>query len=159
NLAIRSVACESSSSCVAVGWYANPTASQQVVLDAMSGSAWTAPVLPLPAGTSAATPELLNSVACTSASCVAARDYPDPDGNSYGVLLTGAGSSWSDATVPLPQDAAANPNVQLSSVTCPAISSCVVTGIYADSAGHERALLLTGSGSSWTEVSPSLPPG
>ncbi|MGH3190329.1 MAG: hypothetical protein ACRDOL_24280, partial [Streptosporangiaceae bacterium] len=110
----------------------------------------------------AANPDLfVNSVACASASsCVAAGDYVDSSGGLQGVLLTGSGASWTATKVPLPADAnAADPNVSLSSVACASASSCVAVGSYSDSAEVGHALLLTGSGTSWTATEAPLPAG
>ena len=43
------------------------------------------------------------------------------------------------------------------SVACPSASSCVAAGSYYDSSGNEQALLVTGSGTSWTAAEAPLP--
>ena len=155
----KSVACASASRCAAVGVYQDSSDSQQGLLLTGSGSSWTAANAPLPAGAAANPATTLGSVACNSASasCVAVGSYQDASGNSQGVLLTGFGSSWTAIQAPLPSGAEANPQVRLDSVTCPAASTCIAVGRYADASNSPQGLLLTGSGSSWTATEAPLP--
>ncbi len=92
-----------------------------------------------------------NSVACASTtSCVAAGTYYDHADATVGLLLTGAGSSWRAVQAPLPANAAADPQVDLTAVTCTPSSYCVAIGTYTDTAGAAQGVLLTRAGSSWT---------
>ena len=43
------------------------------------------------------------------------------------------------------------------SVACPSASSCVTAGSYSDSSGDIQAVLVTGSGTSWTAAEAPLP--
>ena len=88
---------------------------------------------------------------------MAIGDYIDSSGHSHGLLLTGYGSSWTTATVPLPAGAGRTPNVSLNTVTCPSASLCVVGGSYNDSSGHGQGLLLGGSSNSWYPARAPLP--
>jgi hypothetical protein len=90
---------------------------------------------------------------------VATGNYTDSSGNYQALLLTGSGSSWTATTAPLPADAAADPEATIGSVTCPTASTCVAIGWYNDSSGNNQALLVTGSGSSWTATAAPLPAG
>jgi hypothetical protein len=141
--------------------YQDSSNVQQGLLLTGSGSSWTAAKAPLPAGAAAVPGITLGSVACASgsASCVAVGSYQDASGNSQGVLLTGFGSSWTAIQAPLPSGAGANPRVELDSVTCPAASTCIAVGNYADASFsfNRPGLLLTGSGSSWTATQAPLP--
>ena len=153
-----SVACPSASSCVAAGLYTDSSGGEQELLVTGSGTSWTAAEAPLPANAAANPGVGLGSVACASvSSCVAAGEYPDSSGNGQGLLVTGSGTSWTAAEAPLPANAAANPVVILGSVACPSASSCVAAGNYGVLGGLGRALLVTGSGTSWTAVEAPLP--
>ena len=71
--------------------------------------------------------------------------------------MTGSGASSAAAEAPLPANAAASPRADLVSVACPSATSCVATGYYTDSSGNTQALLVTGSGTSWTAAEAPLP--
>jgi hypothetical protein len=104
----------------------------------------------------------LTAIACPSSSaCTAVGAYTDSAGNYQGQLLTRAGSSWTAIEAPLPPNAApATIGTSVDAVVCPsASSSCVASGEYTDTAGGQEALLLTGSGSSWTPAGAPLPTG
>ena len=144
--ALGSVACPSASTCVAAGYYQDPSGNEQGLLITGSGTSWTAAEAPLPANAAAKQDAGLNTVACPSAStCVAAGTYEDSSGQEV-VLVTGSGTSWTAAEAPLPANAAASGGAILDSETCPSASSCVAAGYYADSSGNWRGLLVTGSG-------------
>ena len=157
-ISLASVACSSASSCVAAGSATDPSGNGQMLLVTGSGTSWTAAEVPPPAN-AAPEPDLdLASVACPSASsCVAAGSYFDASGGEQGLLVTGSGTSWTATEAPLPANAAADPMAELSSVACPSASSCVAAGGYSDSSGDGQALLLTGSGTSWTATEAPLP--
>jgi hypothetical protein len=155
---LTSLACPSASSCVAAGVYADSSGNGQGLLVTGSGTSWTAAKAPLPANAAADPAVFPGSVACASASsCVATGTYTDSSGNVQGLLVTGSGTSWTAAKAPLPANAAADPAGTLSSVACPSASSCVAAGRYTDSSGNQQALLVTGSGSSWTAAEAPLP--
>jgi cutinase len=143
--------------CVALGYYTSTSAGAEQMLVSGSGSAWSATTVPSPPGASFPN---LTQVACASAtSCVAIGSYDDASGNEQGLLVTGGGSTWSAARAPLPSGAAADPQVTLTSVTCPAVSDCVAVGYYENSQSHWEGLALTWSGSSWTAAAVPAPAG
>jgi hypothetical protein len=156
------MACHSAAMCVAAGDYGD-LAGEHLLLLTGHGSSWTAIKAPLPAGAASSSGGYIptvNSVACLSASaCVAAGYYHDSSGRSYGLLLTGHGSSWTATQAPLPAGAAASPGAILSDVTCPSATECVAVGSYSDSAGDVQGLLVTGQRSSWTATQAPLPGG
>jgi hypothetical protein len=154
---LSSVACPSTAGCVVVGTYDSQTAKQGVVLSGY-GSSWTSAEAPLPAGTPSENPAMLASVACTSAaSCVAGGLYTNSSGNWVPLLLSGAGTSWTATTAPLPSATSTLAQPQgLSSVACPSASQCVAVGAAQEQTGS-YGLLLTGSGTSWTPALAPLP--
>jgi hypothetical protein len=120
------------------------------------GESWmdTAVQAPLPPGGLQA--PLMFSVSCWAASqCAAVGTYSDESGATYGLLLTGAGNSWTAVQAPLPANGTAI--VFVSKVSCWAASQCVATGDYTDKSGVTDGLLLTDSGGSWTAAEAPLP--
>lgn len=153
NASLDSVACPSTTWCVAVGSYTDTLGNTQGLLVTGYGTSWTATEAPLPANawTSGNLQVGLNDVSCASTSvCVAAGWYPDSSFHSQGLLVTGSGTSWKAAESPLPGGASSNPGTDLASVTCPSTSKCVVAGHYNDSSDDFQGVLVTGLGASWT---------
>jgi hypothetical protein len=113
---------------------------------------------PLPPGAAANPQVSLKAEACPSvAVCVAGGYYTDSSGDQRGLLLTGSGKSWSAVEAPLPANAAASPDAEISSVACPSPAACVAVGEYQDLSGDWQGLLLTGSGKSWSTIEAPLP--
>jgi hypothetical protein len=156
---LRSVSCPSTTSCVAVGQYFDPSSgNEQGLLVTGSGTTWQATQAPLPANAAARPSVALYSVACPSSTvCVATGSYNDSSGNEHGLLLTGSGTTWQATQAPLPANAAANPLASLTMEACRSATSCVATGQYFDSSGNDKGLLVTGSGTSWKARTVPLP--
>ena len=145
---------QSRSSCVAAGTYTDSADEQAAFLETGSWNKWTPGDATLPASTYAA----IQAIACASAtSCTAAGYYTDPAGDDQGLLVAGSGTSWTAAEAPLPANAATDPEAQLPAVACTSSSSCIAAGDYTDSSGNIWALLVTGSGTSWTAAAAPLP--
>jgi hypothetical protein len=152
------MACPSVTTCVAAGDYTDSSGNSQVMLLTGHGSSWTAVKAPLPAGAPSNPEASLSGIACPSAvMCVAVGDYTGSSGETRGLLLTGHGSSWTVAEMPLP--AGARPGAGLSGVACPSAIVCVAVGDYTGSSGKPQGLLLTRRGSSWTAIRAPLPVG
>jgi hypothetical protein len=153
NTYLSSVACPSSTSCVAVGGYTDAAQHQQGLLLTRSGTSWTAVRAPRPAGAETVGVE---SVACPAvSSCVAAGGYLDSSSHSFGLLFYGHGSSWKALKVPLPANALPDQafnGTQLISVACGSASSCTAVGYYAGPEGAQLGLILSGHGSTWKAV-------
>lgn len=155
---LQSVGC-GASACVAAGSYSDGSKAVGLLVSG-SGSTWTAVDAPMPADAAANPSPTFNSVTCTgNSTCVAVGYYfvtcCNPD-NIQGLLVTGFGPSWTAAKAPLPAGTAST-DVELGSVACGSTSACVVTGDYTDSSSILHGMLLTGTGSSWTTVSPPVP--
>lgn len=158
--ALHAVACGSSTSCAAGGYYLATPGTYQGLLVTGSGTSWTGTQAPLPAGAATGTAQDadIQAVACPSATaCVATGFYVDSSGSQQGLLLTGSGTSWAATQAPLPADAASDPGVSLQSVACASAGPCVATGWYHDAAGNQHGLLITGSGTSWLAAAAPLP--
>jgi hypothetical protein len=124
-----SLACSSTSACVAVGNCRDTSGAVQGLLLTGFGSSWTSLEAPLPTGAATSPSVRLASVACPSASgCVVAGDYADSEGNGQGLVLTGSGSSWAATELPMPADAAPNPDANLDSAACSSPTLCTLVG-------------------------------
>jgi hypothetical protein len=96
-------------------------------------------------------------VTCPAASdCVTVGAYTDASGNSQPLIISGIGPSWTPVEGPLPGGATGNgvDAANLDVVSCSSSANCVASGEYHD----DQALLLTGSGTSWSAVDAALPP-
>jgi hypothetical protein len=158
---LSSVACPSTVTCVAVGSYelSGQSAGAGLVL-AGSGTAWNPVEAPVPANANSDPNAALTSVACPSTtSCAAAGSYWSPAG-SQGLLLTGAGTTWTPAQAPLPTNALTPTHANLESIACPSTRKCAAAGSYFAGvrSGSLEGLVVTGSGTSWTPAEASLPP-
>jgi hypothetical protein len=153
NAQLSAVTCPSSTSCVAVGSYTDSSGTPQILVVTGWGASWTAAEASLPAD-AGSSPELsLSAVACPSTtSCTAIGSYLNSSGNTRGLLVTGAGASWTATAAPLPANAVTTgQTAQLSAVACPSTTSCVAVGsYYLSSSASPVGLLVTGSGTSWT---------
>lgn len=142
---VDAVACGSASFCVATGSYVGSGGNQGLLLT-WSGKSWTAAKAPLPATAFQNPTASVTNVTCPSAhACVATGSYVDPEQNQQGMLLTGAGSSWTVAKSPV---AFLIPGP----VACISSSRCAAVGSF-----NERTMLVTGAGKSWSAISSPLP--
>jgi hypothetical protein len=115
---------------------------------------WTASQAPVPPGGNSPEPD---AVSCWQPShCVAVGAYADTSNGAHGLLLTGAGGSWTAAKGPLPAGAT-DPGSYLTGVSCLSSAVCVAVGGYTDKSRHGYGWLLTRSGTSWTPARAPLP--
>jgi hypothetical protein len=127
---LTSVACPTSSTCVAVGIYADKNNHVDALMDTLSHGTWSAKKAPLPAGVATGSTVDLDAVAChSSGSCAAVGIYTDSAG-TQGLLETFASGHWSATKAHLPADAVTNQNDQMSAVVCPAAGTCSAVGVY-----------------------------
>jgi hypothetical protein len=128
------------------------------VSPASAASTWTPATAPIPAGTSRTNG--LTDLACPAAgTCVGVGSYRDSTFRDLPLVETLSGGVWTEATPPLPADAAAQPEAELDKVSCPTPGSCTAIGGYYDSSGAPQAMVETLSGASWTVSRAPLPSG
>lgn len=156
---LSSVACPSTTSCVAVGHYMDSSGSWQALIETKSGSSWKATEVTLPSNADGGPNAYLTSVACPSTtSCVAVGYYND---STSALLVTGSGTTWTATEAPLPANAQSGGYNYLTSVACPSTTSCVAVGAYNGTGyGASSELIITGpadSGSLWTPTAAPLP--
>lgn len=124
---------------------------------------WRATVATLPAN--AATGESqavsITSISCASrGNCTAVGSYADNADHREGLLLTEKAGRWRRGVeAVLPPDAASNPYVTLTSVSCPSPGNCTAVGGYdsAPDAGRWGLLLTEKSGHWQAGVASTLP--
>ena len=168
---LKAVSCPAAGNCMVVGTYIDSRDHVEGLLETERWGNWSATSQEavgsaLPGNAAVENPSpgqpslvvTLDSVSCAAGGqCVAAGTYIDnasPGGHQQGLLVTGTeasiGSPWSfsGTEAMLPTDAATNPEVSLSSISCPALGQCEAVGSYS-TAQSQQALLLTDSGGSW----------
>jgi hypothetical protein len=164
-----SVACNAIPECVIAGTYTSSSGYRHAMLVTESRAGWRAMRAPLPPGADPRYPSSVGNVVCSAVTCFAAGDYTDVHGYDRWMIITGSGTSWSTAEVPMPAGAKVGRVVNrgryemglstggLSSAACPTRSTCVFTGSYTDSSGHGQALLLVRSATKCTATEPCQP--
>ena len=81
-------------------------------------------------------------MSCASAgNCSAVGYYVDNSGHPEGLLLAETAGTWATGVeASPPANAAPNPVVLLSSVSCPSVGNCSAVGNYTDSLGRRHFL-------------------
>jgi hypothetical protein len=153
---LSAVECLRPAGCVAVGTYLAGSAG---LIVAGSGTTWTAARAPLPAGAAPAPAASFHDIACSGATCVAVGSYTDASGNRRAMLVSLRGAT-SAQTAPLPvgfAPAQGSPGAELTSVACPTAAECVAVGVYTDTSGEARLMLVTGAGTAWKATRAPVP--
>ena len=163
NITLNSVSCPTRNDCAVVGTYLDNTAHPQGLLMTKTGGTWSSSAKASLPGDAGPRPTVsLNSVSCGAAgACDAVGSYVDSSGHTKGLLLTESAGVWSTGiALSLPGDAGTNPDVDLTSVSCPAVGECQAVGTYQTTAGRTEGLLLRKTGGAWTTGTPApLPAG
>src|SRR5271165_543193 len=163
-----SISCLSVASCVAVGEYEDSSANYAGLIEALSGGTWTATQAPEPAnaGNDAGFDQyaVVNAVTCPAAgTCVAVGVYWDTNFGNDPLVDTLSGGTWTATEAPVPAGAANNGtggvNDNLSSVSCPAVGSCVAVGVYDDTSFYNWGLIDRLSSGTWTATKAPEPAG
>jgi hypothetical protein len=166
------VSCVSATSCVAVGSY-EPVGVSSLTLgggttpmaDELTGTSWSAVVLPVPAGGSEVS---MSAVSCSSATaCVAVGEYSPPGGGERPLVETLSQGTWMFTTPPFPPQAyfaSLSPVPLLGSVSCLSSTSCVAVGVYPIHTGRTlpccyrySPLIETLTGTTWTASTAPTP--
>ncbi len=148
------VSCLSSTSCVAVGEQASSETIAHPLIETLASGTWTPTILPVPSG---ATAPQLTSVDCTSTtSCVAvgtetvsATGDPFGDSDTLPFAEVLAGTSWTEATLPTPQDST---QPALSGLACATSTTCVAVGTYLDDNQISWAFADTLTSGTWSST-------
>lgn len=138
--ALSAVSCLSTTSCAAVGYYADRASSYTdlTLVDRWSGTGWSSGAAvssPNPAG---ATGSGLSAVSCFSASmCIAVGQYSTSN-SSLMLEELWNGRRWAIASMPVPPGATSQ---DLTAVACPFVTLCSATGSFTKSNGHGAGLI------------------
>jgi hypothetical protein len=154
NGSLWAIACPASGACIAGGHYLVRGGQPRYLAETQSGGAWTASVLPLPAGAAADqkwsqdVTTTIGALACESVgACVATAGYVTKANEILPVIETLSGGTWTVATAPLPADAAPGSGpanaTYLQLATCPAAGHCVTVGSYPATDGTVGGLIET----------------
>jgi hypothetical protein len=157
---LSSVACTSSTACVAVGWYDSAAGTQEPLAERWNGHTWSIQSTPTPTGASQSS---LSGVSCPSATvCVAVGAYQTPTGHQLPFVARWDGSAWTIQTTPMPASALQG---RLVSISCTSLTSCVAVGEYLNGAvnvggGHaHQPMADLWNGTTWTSHSIDRPAG
>jgi hypothetical protein len=164
NVALASVSCGAVGHCVIVGSYLNSSSEQEALLltGTVSSGAWTftESAASLPSGAATSPGASLSSVSCAaSGACSAVGSYENASHREQGLLVAETGSVWeTGTTAALPGDAASDPGVSLSSVSCTSAGDCDAVGDYYTGNGNLQGLMLTATAGNWGSADePTLP--
>ena len=154
NAGSTDIVCLSTTFCQTSGFYRAPDSSWHTILRAYDGSSWSTVSLTGPGATDSGT---ISDVDCSSTTfCQAAGSYYDVIDVQHPLLYAYDGTAWSITGIPEPSDF---DNGNLGAVSCTSVSRCQTVGIYQDSDGVYRALVLGYDGSVWSVVSGLDPAG
>jgi hypothetical protein len=169
---LTSVSCASAQSCTAVGYYDTAAVRSFGLIETWAGSSWTPAEAPLgiDPGQGPKQEASLDSVSCGGpGSCAAVGTYRAATGtdDSYGLIDTLAGGTWTGVAAPEPANAGTlaynEQTATVLSVSCPTPGYCVAAGDYVGTAGtparglyYPLADVL--SGGSWSDSVLPLPP-
>jgi hypothetical protein len=154
---VSAVSCASAGNCSAVGDYTDAKNHRQGLLVSENSGTWgPGRELLFPPGAANGTIEMV-SLACVSAgNCTAIGTFADSS-SRQGLLVGERSGVWSVMEAPLPAGAAADPEVFLSSVSCPSVGGCAAAGYYLDNSGHQQGLLLSESSGVWAGAELAVP--
>ncbi len=150
---LNSVSCTSSTNCVAVGYYANPSVQAgQTLIETWNGTAWSVTSSP----NEGSGDNHLNGVSCTSSTnCVAVGDYINASHLYQTLAETWNGTIWSVTPSPSP----GSYSNTLANVSCTSATSCLADG-GSISSGVGQTLVETWNGTIWSVIaSPNPGPG
>ena len=154
-----SVGCESSGVCIAVGSYPliPPTNASQSVTETWNGATWVANYASSPSDADPNFPGDISAITCQSIDCWAVGGYTRSTGTSGADVFSIAGTAMSGEAGPVPQDAAADPQDSLVTVSCSSSTICGAVGWYRNQQDVPTPMLAVLSSSSWVAVPAPLP--
>jgi hypothetical protein len=148
---LQSVACSSTTSCMAVG-FSNSGSASLTLVESWNGTSWSIVASPNPAG---AIDSSLQSVACSSATSCTAVGYSTNASGEATLVESWDGTSWSIVASPNPAGAI---DSSLQSVACSSATSCTAVGNFSNASGSPT-LVESWNGTSWSIVASPNPSG
>jgi hypothetical protein len=160
---LLSIACPTTTSCVAVGDYEDTSGNWHGLIETLASGAWLASTMPASGlspgpGTGPSAGQALDFVSCPGVgSCAAAGLYTDSARDRRGLLAVLADGTWTAQAAPTGGlNAATDPFMIFGSLSCPATGSCIAVGQYLDASRHEDGLIETLAGVTWaSSVAPT----
>src|SRR5437588_4547749 len=120
---LAAISCSSSTSCMGVGFFLDPTGVQKPFAEAWNGTSWVAATVPMPSG---ALYGSLHGVSCTSATACTAVGGAGPSAfPNQPVAERWNGTSWKIQAVPTPSNTA---GVSFNAVSCSSSTACTAVG-------------------------------
>jgi len=109
-------------------------------------------IVALPSGATGLPQGYLPALSCPSAgNCVVGGAYADASGNTQGLLLEKVAGAWrSPKRLVAPADAAANPAVTISALSCARARNCAVGGSYQQKGGNSQSFVAGEVRGSWS---------
>lgn len=161
-MGLAAIRCGSVGNCVAVGNYETTAEIWEAMILTERHGRWQRAIeAPLPAGAPVAGQNaVLLDVVCPSGdSCTAAGYFVDARGHQEGLLVSGGEGHWKAAPAPAPPgDAASDPNIAPSAVSCASATSCAAVGTYINPLRNSLGLLFSESAGGWQQgTGASLP--
>lgn len=147
---LNGVSCVSPRACLAVGTFETATGFESFS-EGWNGTTWSTRLLAKPKITSIA------AVACPAASdCVAVGSIAGAGSTRLPVAERWNGATWSVQGPPAPKGATRN---ILTSISCPAKTSCFAVGVTTSKSGQQRTLAERWNGRSWSITPTPNPAG
>ncbi len=138
------------------GLFGTGPAAAQAPTPGWSGVQAPLPTAPDGVGTNALA-NISNESCISAVSCAAVGSYDDGAGHTHGVLEVLGAGSWTASEAPVPANADATRESDLSGVSCATSTWCEAVGDYTDSAGGSDAMVETYTGGAWTAVEAPVP--
>jgi sugar lactone lactonase YvrE len=150
-LRLSAISCTAASECTAAGYYTKESQTRPLVERLGTNNKWTVQSVPMSEATQAA----LAKVACSTAtSCVAVGSKFVKGIGVEAFSARWNGTEWSTLTAPKPAETS---EWELTSISCPSVSSCVAVGSRLNKAGETLPTALSYDGNIWTAT--TLPVG
>jgi hypothetical protein len=158
---VTAVSCGAVGSCVALGLVSDTKNSEQLLVYTLQSGTWTMQSM----NVNSKKNFTVSGISCPNAQeCVGVGSYEDSKQVYQGLIFTLSSGRSGLTESPFPANAltAVEPGVpvpgeRLSSISCPAVDSCVVGGFYIDANGNQQPLLLTLASGSWSAAQAPVP--
>jgi Protein kinase domain len=156
------VTCSASGSCTLAGYYDAHGGTAFAFADTLSDGTWTPVTAAQPATSTGA---IFYGVSCQApGNCLYVGAYANHSSQLHNLAETVSSGTWTQATLPLPADAAAQPSTSplpptLDTAACQAGGSCFILGTYLARTGATEGAIDTLSGRTWTTAKAPLPQG
>lgn len=162
---LGAIDCPTDTTCDAVGAYTDANGAQQPLFVSGWGSSWTSVTATLPSNSAGGSfrDGTLTAISCANASaCAASGQYQAQNGNTLydqAMVATGAATSWSLQSAPMPANADSTGLSVLFDVSCASSLACVAVGSYVDKSGDSEGLIDSDASGTWSASEAPLPAG